>query len=102
MEDDLDALGRALDEAGVADVAQADVDRGARRRIDLVEPAGRAARVVDTEGADAGALGDEPLDEMAADEPVGAGDEDRRVAKRGVSHRAPGPAARADRRRPSR
>src|SRR5205085_10141747 len=81
MEGDLDALRRPLDEAPVADVAEADVDRGPRRGTEVVEPAGRAARVVDAERPDPRALPDEALDEMAADEAVGAGDEHRHVTE---------------------
>ena len=82
MEDDLDVLGDGLrDERGVADVAEPDVERarvvgGTRRRASR-----RAAGVVEAERADVGALGDEALDQVAADEPVGAGDEHRDVAQ---------------------
>jgi len=72
----IDAVRRPLDEPGVADVTQADVDRRADVGWALVEPAPRAAGVVQAEGANGRPVGDEPLHEVAADEPVGAGDED--------------------------
>src|SRR5439155_4692019 len=61
MEDDLDSVGGRLDEPGVADVAEPDVDRASGLGLRLIEPAGRATRVIEAEGADAGALRDEPL-----------------------------------------
>ena len=80
VEDDLDVLGRGRHEPGVADVPEPDVERRAGRRRHLVEPAGRRPRVVEAERAHVRPVGDEPFDEVAADEPVRAGDHDRSPA----------------------
>ncbi len=77
MEDDLDAVGRGLDEPRVADVAEPDVERGA----DLAGRARRASppsqRELYRQNARTRAPSrDEPLDEVAADEAVRPGDED--------------------------
>ena len=81
VEYDLDALGRGGHEACVADVAEPDVQGRPRRGIDLVEPTGRSARVVDAERPHVGALCDQPLGEVAADESVRSRDHDPGAAQ---------------------
>src|SRR5688500_18025954 len=81
MQHDLDTFCRSSNEARIADVAEADVHGGARRRVRLVEPTGRSARVVETERADVGTLRDKALGEVAADESVRARDEDLRATQ---------------------
>ena len=103
VEHDLDPLGRALDDPRVPDVAERQLDTVSDIRGRLVQPAGRAARRVQAERADVGALANQALDEVAADEAVGPGDQDR-DARKGHATSPPGrgAAARAGRHRASR
>ena len=77
VEDDLgpgDGGGDGLD---VAEVAEDDVDLRRLLRVEPVERAPLVSAVVADERPDGGALTDQPGREMPADEPAGAGDEDR-------------------------
>src|SRR5262249_36489837 len=74
VEDNLLLRHRVAHGIPIRDVAEANIDGLARRRG--VEPAGGAEGVVADEHADLGAILDEPLDEVAADEAAAAGDED--------------------------
>ncbi len=87
VEDDVDARGAGKDMLRVADVAEDDLGPpladGSTERFGLLEPSRRALRGVEAEGADVGAVGQQPLDEMAADEAVAAGDEHGRTVDAG-------------------
>src|SRR5690606_16973534 len=80
MEDDVVALGEARHEAGVAHVAALDRDRLVDLVVEAVEPAGGAEGVVERERRDLGPGGDQRLDQVRADEAVGARDQDALAA----------------------
>jgi glycosyltransferase involved in cell wall biosynthesis len=75
-----DGLGHPLD---VADVARDYLDRLEGLRREQLEKASVVARVVTDEGASLDAVGDEPLDQVAADEPSRPRDEDALVSGSG-------------------
>lgn len=75
VEDDVDAFHRGFHAVRVADVTAEEVDFRAFLPAEAVQPAKRAEGVVADEGAHLAALGDEVFGEVAADETIGAGDE---------------------------
>ena len=75
VEDPLPALDRAGDRLRVDEVAAEDLDLLLERRVEVLEPAVVVARVVPNERPDVGAVFDQRLDQMAADEPRGSGDQ---------------------------